>query len=423
MPLQVDSLEAKPDIARLIEDLSATIPLYRAVARAGRVVHPSTALLQLLGEAFLDHGPLDQSQVVQRAGGFPTIVDTFLVSAFDGSVRLSYFLMALVLGRPGLRAHFLRHGAYDWTGCLRWLVLHGVREAHLWPYLSEGFVRELRAPSLLVEGKRLSVLQAIAMAERPDVLAAFRAETSPTRFARFFTDWFLRRGSADYEHAWLMSGSEVDRKMRQDPSGAWTGAAPPEPEDGSLPDHDFFPNEPLDPPSPTALARAAGRAQYRHFGPNYPCAYLDVSDPNAALTAVAGGDARAGLRGGLDLVSPYVELRLPDTRQSNVMLRLDLAVPERLRDELFVRIRVRDAFGPSGFSRRFSGHAISARPLVIPLVLRQMALRLEISFALAGRGAGSLRDLGFTFATLRSLHVWQVIAEDEALATLAVEAA
>jgi hypothetical protein len=331
--------------------------------------------------------------------------------------------MALVLGRPGLRAHFLGPGGFDWTGCLRWLVLHGVREAHLWPYLSEGFVRELRAPTLLIGGKRLSVLQAIAMAERPDVLEAFRAEPTASGFARFFTEWFLRRGTADYEHAWLMSGTEVDRKMRDDPSGAWTGAAPPEQAGDALPGHDSFPDRPFEPPGPAALDRAAGRALYRQFGPSYPCAFLDMADPDAALSAVVAGDARPGLRGGLDLVSPFIELRLPDTRQANVMLRLDLAVPERLRDELFVRVRVRDEFGPSGFSRRYSAHAASAQPLVIPLAPRQMALRLEISFALAGGGAESLRDFAATFATLRSLHVWQVIAEDAVLATLAVEAA
>ena len=424
MPLQIDSLDSTPDIGRLIEDLSATVPLYRSVARTGRSMHPSTALLQLLGEAYLDHGPHDLSQVVQRTDGFPAIVDTFLVPVFAGSVHISYFLMALILGRPGLRQHFLHHGEFDWTGCLRWLVLHGVREMHLWPYMSQDFVREIRAPSLLVEGKRLSVLQAVAMAERPDVLEKFRAEPSPAGFSRFFTEWFLQRGVPDYEQGWLMSGSEVAFQMRQDPSGAWTGAAPPLDEtEANLPDDSAFPNAPVEPPSPASLARATGRAQSRQFGPGYPCVFLDMSDPNAGLSAVVAGEARAGLRGGVDLISPFVEVRLPDTRQTTALMRVELVVPEPLREELFVRLRVRDAMGPLGFARRFSARVLGGKPLIIPLVLRQMAVHLEISFALAGRPAGSARDLGITFATLRSLHVWQVIADDDGANTLPAEAA
>ena len=424
MPLQIDTLDSTPDIGRLIEDLSATVPLYRAIAQTGRAAHPSTAQLQLLGEAYLDHGSPDLSLAVQRADGFPAIVDTFLVPVFAGSVRISYFLMALILGRPGLRQHFLHHGEFDWAGCLRWLVLHGVREMHLWPYLSRGFVREIRAPSLLVEGKRLSVLQSITMAERPDVLAKFRAEPSPAMFSRFFAEWFLRRGVTDYEQGWLMTDHEVALQMRQDPSGAWTGAAPPTDESGAnLPDDSVFPNEPVDPPSPASLARAAGRARSRQFGPGYPCAFLDMSDPNAGLGAVVAGEARAGLRGGVDLISPFVEVRLPDTRQATVLLRIDLVVPEPLRDALFVRLRVRDAMGPLGAARRFSARALDGKPLIIPLVLRQMAARLEISFVLPGRPAGSARDLGLTLATLRSLHVWQVVADDDGMDALPAEAA
>ena len=424
MPVQIDLFDSTPDIGLLIEDLSATVPLYRDIAQTGRAAHPPTAVLQLLGEAYLDHGPRGLSLAVQRADGFPAIVDSFLVPVFAGSVRISYFLMALILGRPGLRQHFLHHGEFDWTGCLRWLVLHGVPEMHLWPYLSQGFVRDIRAPSLLVEGKRLSVLQAITMAERPDVLARFRAEPSSAMFSRYFTEWFLRRGVADYEQGWLMTDNEVAFQMRQDPSGAWTGAAPPTDESGAnLPDDSAFPNAPVEPPSPASLARATGRAQSRQLGLRYPCAFLDMADPNAGLGAVVAGEARAGLRGGVDLISPFVEIRLPDARQATVLLRVDLVVPEPLRDELFVRLRVRDAMGPLGFARRFSARALGGKPFIIPLVIRQTAVSLEISFTLPGRPAGSARDLGITFATLRSLQVWQVIGDDEGMDTLPAEAA
>jgi hypothetical protein len=340
-------------------------------------------------------------------------------------VRLSYFLMALVLGRPGLRAHFLQHGAYDWSGCLRWLVLHGVREMQLWPFLSESFVRELRAPSLLVEGKHLSPLQAIVMAERPDVLAAFRNQASPEDFAAFFTEWFLRRGVADYEHAWLMSTDEVAYKVRNDPGGGWTGTAATRAAEAEAqaPDPESFPNSVPDPPTPASLARANGRAQYRMYGRHYPCAFLDMSDPNTAISAVMTGEARPALRNGLELLSSFVELRLPDGRDSTAIIKLELAVPEPLRHEISVRLRVRDGLGPVRFERRLSAEAVSAGPLIIPVILRDLTPRLEIAFALGGRPPQGGRDIALTFAVLRSLQVWQVIAEAASAAALPAEAA
>jgi hypothetical protein len=423
MPLQIDTLEGQPDTARLIEDLSATLPLYRSGAAAGRVVQPSTAVLQMLGEGFLDQGPLGTAQVVQRAPGFPAIVDSFLAPVFGGSVRLSYFLMALVLGRPGLRNHFLHHGQFDWTGCLRWLVLHGVREMHLWPYLSDGFVCELRAPSLLVEGKHLSPLQAIVMAERPDVLAAFREQASPEQFAAFFSAWFLRRGAADYEHAWLMSAAEVRAKVRQDPGGAWTGAVAAEAsaDDAPLAERGGFPDGPVDPSPPASLARAAARATYRHYGTHYPCAFLDLSDANAPLGAIVTGEARAGLRGGVELLSPFIEVRLPDTRRSTVLLRIEIAVPEPLRDDIAVRLRARNALGPVGFVRHFTGRALARGPVTIPLILHDLSERLEISFSIGGRAPAPGREVVTALAILRSLQVWQIL--DAADATAAPPAA
>jgi hypothetical protein len=325
--------------------------------------------------------------------------------------------MALILGRPDLRAQFLRDGQYDWTGALRWLVLRGVRELHLWPYLSASFVQDLRARSLLVQGRRLSPLQAIVMAERPELLAAFQAEATPAGFSRVFGEWFMREGIALHGHSWLMTTDEVRRKVRQDPSGAWTGprAAQAASDEAGLPDHDAFPDGPLEAPTQTSLARAAGRAQYRMYSANYPCAFLDIIDPTAALSAIVTGEARPAPRGGVELLSPFIEVRLPDTRQSVALLRLELIVPAPLRDHLAVRLRVRDAIGQVSFTRRFSAQVLAEGPVVIPLILRDLSPRLEISFALDGRPPPAGRDVAITFGVLRSLFVWQVIAEADAV--------
>jgi hypothetical protein len=424
MPLQIDTLEGRPDVARLIEDLSATMPLYRSVAKTMRVVHPSTAMLQLLGEGYLDRSPLELSQTVRRAGGFPALVDSFVMPVCGGSVRLSYFLMAIVLGQPDLRIHYLDRGTFDWDGALRWLVLHGVREMHLWPYLSAGFVRDLRSPRLLADGKRLTPLQAMTMAEQPDVREAFRAEhsaqDSASPFRQFFDDWFMRQGVAGYAHAWMMSADEVVRKMRQDPTGAWTGAAAAAAanDEDNQPDHAAFLDRPTDPPSAASLARATGRANYRMYGSQYPCAFLDISDERAALSAIVSGEARSAPGGGVEFLSPFIEVRLPDTRQPTAMLRLELAVPHALQDRLSVRLRVCDSVGTIGFSRRYSGRAIGAEPVVIPLLLRDLSPRLEVAFAFGGRPPATGRDAAIAFATLRSLQFWQVLADTETASAL-----
>jgi hypothetical protein len=333
--------------------------------------------------------------------------------------------MALILGRPDLRAHFQRGGQLDWTAALRWLVLHGVREMHLWPYLSGVFVQELRTKSLLVDDRRLSPLQAIVMAEQPEVRDVFRAPGSPIRFAQFFDEWFLRHGIAGYSHAWLMSTDEVVRKMRQDPTGAWTGAAAAAAanNEDTQPDHTAFHDGPTEPPSPASLARATGRVHYRMFGNGYPCAFLDMVDGAAALSAIVAGEARAALRSGIELLSPFIEVRLPDTRHAAAMLRLEVSVPEALQDRLSVRLRVRDAVGQMGFTRRYAGRTIGAEPIVIPLMLRDLSPRLEISFAFGGRPPATGRETAIAFATLRSLQVWQVIAESESADMLATGAA
>ena len=340
--------------------------------------------------------------------------------AYGGAVRLSYLLTALVLARPGLRALFLGPDGFDGSACLRWLVLHGVGEMDLWPYLSEGFVRGLRAPTLLVEGRRLSPLQAIVMAERPDVLAAFRREPDARQFAAFFADWLLGRGVADYGHAWLLTRRRGCPQPCHDPSGTWTGALPPE---AAGEDAAAFADGPVDPPSAASQARAAGRPRYRLYGPDYPCGFLDMAEPEAALSAVTAGECRPALRGGLDLLSPFIELRLPDGRDATALIRLDLGVPEPLRPLLSLRLRVRDGLDALRFERHLPAAALAAGPLVIPVVLHGLSPRLELAFALGGRPPAPGADIATTFAVLRNLCVWQVIAKAEGDAAQPAEAA
>jgi hypothetical protein len=265
----------------------------------------------------------------------------------------------------------------------------------------------------------------MTMAEQPDVRAAFRAEGSPAQFREFFDEWFLRHGVPGYAHAWMMSADEVARKMRQDPSGAWTGAAAAAANDeDNQPDHAAFLDGPTEPPSAANLARATGRANYRTYGSHYPCAFLDISDERAALSAIASGEARSALRDGVELLSPFIEVRLPDTRQSTAMLRLELAVPHALQDRLSVRLRVCDSIGQIGFSRRYSGRAIGAEPVVIPLLMRDLSPpRLNIAFALGGRPPATGRDAAIAFATLRSLQFWQVLVDTESASALPAGAA
>jgi len=169
------------------------------------------------------------------------------------------------------------------------------------------------------------------MAERPDVLAAFRGQSSPEQFTRFFTEWFLHRGAADYGHAWLMSADEVAFKVRQTRAASGStrpGATAVTP---NLPTACSFPMDRWSHRRRRAGRAPPGGSKYRQYEPHYPCVFLDMSDPNTALSAVVTGEAQPALRGGLDLLSSFMELRLPNTRQSTVVLRLELVIPEPLR--------------------------------------------------------------------------------------------
>ena len=331
MAIQIDSLETKPlpDVARLVEDFASTMPLYNDTVLRGRPIHPSTATLQALGEAYLDAAAQGGLPVQRRYAGFDKLIDSWLLPAMSGTVRLSYVLMASILGRADLRALFGRDGGYDMDACVRWLVLHGVRELQLYPFLAGQFVTALRKRSLLVGGQRIAPLQACAMAERPDVLTAFRTR-SPDGFQAYFAEWLLDRGVADYGMAWLLSDAEVLASLARDPAGQRLGvlAAPVTP-----PEDLRFPEGVAD-----ASGRAAQRADYRSFGADYPCQFLDVSDFAAAERAVAVGEVRAGARGGLEVLSSYLSLRLPSAAAGAALAALEIRVPDA--EGLWARLRV-----------------------------------------------------------------------------------
>jgi hypothetical protein len=204
----------------------------------------------------------------------------------------------------------------------------------------------------------------------------------------------------------------VAQKVRQDPGAAWA-AADAVGDDRQALDAAGFPEDPAEPPSPARLAGTPGQPRYRLYGADYPYAFLDLAMPEAALGTILAGEARPGLRGGIDLLSPFTEIRLPGGRDLTALLRLDLAVPEMLRRELSIRLRLRDGLGPVRFERRFAARAFDAGPLVLPVVLHDLSPRLEIAFALGGRPPAPAGAVATTFAVLRGLGVWQLIADAE----------
>lgn len=404
MTLQIESLDRPQpaDVARLIEDFASTLPLYADAARRDRPLAPSNAILQVLGEAFLDAAALGTPAAMRSYGGFDKLVDSWLVPTMAGTVQLSYVLQAAVLGRASLRDLFCVDGRYDLDACLRWLVLHGIRELRLQPFLSRQFVAALRAPTLLVRGQRISPLQSCIMAERPDTLEAFQA-SAPGPFQSFFARWFLDHAVGDYAHTWLMTDAQLRQSLQEQPSGERLGL----PMGHTPPDGLGFPDSNPDPKTPQTPSRTPARADFRSFGADYPCAYLDLTDQAAVERTTMSGQVRPGVQGGVELLSPVTALRLPSAANGAMLAHLELQVPNA--EGLWVRLRGWDHPWSNQFEHVLPATVLNAGMVTLPFTDHGPTPRLDIAFARPGATAPARPDYLPTYAVLRSLRVWHSV--------------
>jgi hypothetical protein len=403
--LRIDELDRSvvPDVVRLIEDVSATLPLIRRSVEIGRPNHPTPAIIQALGEAFLDDTPGGRKSKLTRSPNWAPIVDSWNLELMGGAVRLSYLVFSVVLGRKGLRELFGGRDGYQMSACLRWLVLHGMKEHQLLPYLSRGFARQLRRSSMVIKGRRLSPLQACIIGERTEVLVHFLSEPAES-FEAYFDDWLLSVGVRDHWLAWVLTATETMRLLQRDPSGAAIGALHP-PASTATPTDLKFPDGALDlgahrPDSGNDLP-----VGYRAFGPDYGT-FLDLDDPIAAARAFNTGTIRPGLRSGLEIVTTRATIALPNASRSGILVILTLDIPDSIASEYWVRLRAWDHPWSPSFVSVLSAAAFKNQPVLIPLVRHGVVPQLEIAFSKPGMDPGAQPAFLHGYAVVKALHVW-----------------
>jgi hypothetical protein len=163
-----------PDLRRLVEDLSATLPLFAERHAAGRSVLPSGALLAALGQAYLNAGGQLAAFAPAREPGFSALTEAWYWPTGVGDVYLSYFLAGVVLARRDVCERFRAADdpqAIDWPRCLQWLLLHGASELQLAAFFHKGFVAALQADSVVQRGLPMTPLEFLVWQERPEWLA------------------------------------------------------------------------------------------------------------------------------------------------------------------------------------------------------------------------------------------------------------
>ena len=408
MRIHIDNIDHAPvsDLKRLVEDLSSTLPLFNDCLRNARPMHPTAAVLQELGEALVDTRPSSLPALTQKWPGLANIVDSWNISAMSDTVKLSYVLVAVILGRADLRTLFCVDNIVKVDQCLRWLILHGVREQSLLPFLSQSFIKQIRAPSYPLRGRSVSPLQACSLAERAELRDVFLSESEDV-FQASFAKWLLGTSVQDYGLAWLLTQGEILASLKADPSGAQLGS----PSDGQAelpPDGCTFPDTISSAEIANPSLRSRAREAYHSFGDAYPCSQLNLSDPARAARAFGIGEFRSAARGGLEILSPESCLILPNRTGGGILVSLNLLIPDILAEKLWIRLRGRAQPWMVSFERVMRAKALGGKPMLIPLAERATAPTLEIAFAIEGQTSPTV-DYALTYAVLREVFVWSVV--------------
>jgi hypothetical protein len=163
-----------PDIARLIEDLAATLSLFAERRNAWRPILPSAALLATLGESYLAHAAAGTPFPHLHNRDFIALTEAWHWPTGVGDVQLSFFLAGLVLARTGMWTKFPDDqgigGNIDWSSCLQWLIMHGATELGLKRFLHEPFLRAMQQDTVFLGTTIISPLEFLIARERPEWL-------------------------------------------------------------------------------------------------------------------------------------------------------------------------------------------------------------------------------------------------------------
>jgi hypothetical protein len=364
------------DAPRLVEDLAATLPLFSDCVAHGRFISPSNATLRRMGEAYLD-----DSASFARFSGFQKIVNAWNCHAVGGSVGLSYFLMSVILGRDDVRRFATVDDHLDWDAGLRWLVLHGINELKLWPYLRGDFVADLRRRSVRFGDGLISPVELFAIQERPMLLENTAGYTVASLRLKL-AEWLLERGHQEYNLFWLLSERELLTANAKDTK----------PADRST----------LQQYRSARSKAATNELKQSSFGPDYPCCTIDIGDASYPRQGVFSGDCRQNSRGALELLSQHTVIRCADRSPRASVVIMEMIVPELLRSNLRVKLKA------GGYESERPASDYSGQPVMFTSEAGLSAQPLEISFLTDQAAHDSRSNIGLIFGLIQSLRVWRL---------------
>ena len=395
-----------PNLARVIEDFTATRGVLEGQLRRNRPIEPPPGILSLFGAACLGlKGDEAYSQWL-RASPWPLepFASSHSISTLSGQVRLSQLLAGAILAYFGQSPSRSAH-RFDWDAGLRWLVLYGIQQHALWLFLSENFVADLTRKAVRVRGGQVSPLQLIVARERPFYARQF-GTPGALEFDEHFERWLIETGVDEFGLFWLLSAKRLShrpapsqfewRKYLAGQSGEQTyDVLPPMP--GSLRalrNRLIWPDERRTPSS----SQLAGRRQqtpqctYRSFGEDFRCARIEFGP---------GGMGR------LPLTTPAVELDLPREGYPTSVLLLYLDILPALEEVLWIEVSVGgnvQDLRPAAFYKR------GPVKLLIPESSPRPSHRLGLHFAQDPRASGPQIRPGTVVGLLRTVEIWRLPA-------------
>lgn len=393
-----------PNVDRLVEDLSATLPLYAEAAARHRPVHPTPAALGVLGARLISDDPEDvrAHRLRSQPWELKAIAAADLLRAMRGEVRLSYLLGAVACARRDLDGLFNPQGLWRWDAVLTWLVLHGIEEHRLWPFVSQDLVSQLLRPSLPAPGGRVSPLQSCVL--QHDV--RFRAscpQPGSAEFQKAFGIWMSEHGEPGHQLFWLRSrrhfagqtsllkgktnGSPVPPTEVQWPSIARDDASP-----GTAGPH----------PRPETC-----RPAFRTLGEEFPCLVLDPLHASQADTSLWIGNVRlAQSRTGVEFLSRSVGLRFPTAWLPRSVVLLSLDIPEAARAGCWVRLLLDDEVIDLRDADAFDGRVAK---ILLPEKLPRQSPVFQFQFGCSVSRRESRGDAS-CYAKLTRFLIWQLVA-------------
>ena len=393
-----------PNVSRLIEDMVATLPLLEDQAGKLRPMHPSARALEILGSAFLglDENDVHGAHWRESPWELGPLVQRGQIPLLSGRVQLNYVLAALALASKDSFAATGPDGRWDWMAALSWIVLHGIDQHRLWPFLSENFILQMLAKSVWAPDGLISPLQLCVLLECPELRRIWPPAGSP-EFGDAFEAWMREEGTKRFSLFWLRNRNQLVDPLRSRRgigrhADVFSPAANP---DGMS--------------TPIARTGARGRGdfgqaqraslEYATFGQEFPCLTLNCCSP----TAVAGGAWRGLVRpsieeGGIELLEQSIWLSLPALWLPPGVLLLDMEVEPAARQHLNVRVTLDDSLENLRLARDYSG---SVAKIILPDRPKSPSPTLGIHFSTGPgqhAGEGPLRVL----ARVLGLRFWQM---------------